>query len=189
MLPAEAHVRSRPKIRNQDSQRGERSTRRRAREVIGHAIQNGDAAPHRPPSTFCAGDRQVNKARRNSRAPKPANKTGQEGAEQAEFLDPRRIVRLRFRQRRVIRVQLGPYDDVDDDEARQHEAGHEGRGEQRLDRGLGDEAENDQHDRRRDHGAQGAGGADRADREVLIVAQGAASAAARSDQAERPRRR
>jgi hypothetical protein len=40
-----------------------------------------------------------------------------------------------------------------------------------VDRGLGDQAVDDEHDRGRDHRAQAAAGADRADGEVLVVAE------------------
>ena len=62
-------------------------------------------------------------------------------------------------------------DDVEDEERRQHEARQEGGGEQRFDRGFRHQPVEDQHDRRRDHGAQAARGTDGPDGQVLVIAQ------------------
>ena len=94
-----------------------------------------------------------------------------ERQENQELLHTLRIALFPLGKRRVVGVQLRADDDVDDDEARQHEAGQEGGGEERLDRGFGDQTIDDENDGGRDHRAKTAGGADRANGEILIIAK------------------
>ena len=117
-----------------------------------------------------AGDGQIDRSD-EKKGDHTREQDGQESTEQAELLDRCRIISGRLRERRILGMERRADHDVEDDHARQHEARHEGGGEERLDRGLGDQTEDDQDDGGRDHGAERADGADRADCQVLIIAQ------------------
>ncbi len=78
---------------------------------------------------------------------------------------------LRGQRRSQLRVLQAPQQHVENVAAHQHQRRGDGCSEQIRDRLAGDQAVDDQHDRRRHHRAQRAAGTDHTDGKMLVIAQ------------------
>ncbi|KAG1647824.1 hypothetical protein GQR58_030310 [Nymphon striatum] len=126
------------------------------------------AQDRRPLAAF-EPDNSKNVARRNRKVENPATTMDINAMNSRTLFPARRIVGVFLGQWRVLGMQLSADNDVGDDHRRQHKAGDEGSGEQRLDRSFRDQAVDDQNNRRRDHRTKGPRGADHTNREVLVI--------------------